>query len=180
MVEPLIEAFNDSEVIVRQTAAKALIRLREPAVLPLTAALKDKREAVKRRAAQVLADLADVRSVQPLIAALENGDSFVKWEAVRALNRIGTKEALTAVRQHAAVISPRIQGQAPGHAGECGVRTVYKERVGTTPFARLRTTPSARLRTTPFARLRTTPFARLRTTPFARLSDLPPVWWTGS
>jgi HEAT repeat protein len=44
--------------------------------------------------------LGDVRSVQPLISALENGDRIVKWEAVRALNRIGTQDALTAVREH--------------------------------------------------------------------------------
>ncbi len=99
-VEPLIEAFNDSDKSVRRAAAEALERLGEPAIEPLIAALNDSREVVQRRAAQVLANLADVRTVEPFRAALKKGDGIVRWEAVRALTRIGTRDALAALEEY--------------------------------------------------------------------------------
>jgi hypothetical protein len=40
--------------------------------------------------------------VEPFIMALEKGDGIVKWDAVHALRRIGTVDALTAVGEYEA------------------------------------------------------------------------------
>ncbi|MBC7248316.1 MAG: HEAT repeat domain-containing protein [Actinobacteria bacterium] len=80
-VGPLIEAlyfFN-----VREAARKALVRIGEPAVAPLIAALRHHHIAVRKAAADVLREIGDERAVNPLLSALKDRDWEVR-EAARA------------------------------------------------------------------------------------------------
>jgi HEAT repeat protein len=122
--EPLIVALKDADRAVRQGAAKALGRLRSTEIQPLIAILTERdkwrdaewRDAVqalgyiwqlpdlvrlgnidpkvRRRAAEALGTLGDVRAVEPLIAALQDGDKVVRRRAAEALGRLGDARAI--------------------------------------------------------------------------------------
>ena len=80
-VGPLIEAlyfFN-----VREAARKALVKIGEPALEPLIAALRHHHIAVRKAAADVLGEIGDERAVNPLLSALKDRDWEVR-EAARA------------------------------------------------------------------------------------------------
>jgi HEAT repeat protein len=62
--------------------------------------LRDDRTRVRRRTAWVLGELNDALAVKPLVFALEDNDSTVRQEVIRALRRIGTPQALVAVREY--------------------------------------------------------------------------------
>ncbi|MCD4684761.1 MAG: HEAT repeat domain-containing protein [Anaerolineae bacterium] len=74
------------------------------AVEPLIAVLRDEKKGVRWHVARALGKLGDVRAAEPLIAALQNDARVllkgrVCNEAAKALEQIGTPEALDAVRQ---------------------------------------------------------------------------------
>ncbi|MBU0599172.1 HEAT repeat domain-containing protein [bacterium] len=53
--------------------------------------LKDEDSDVRENAAKALGEIKDARAVEPLIAALKGGeDPCVRWNAARALEKIGT------------------------------------------------------------------------------------------
>jgi HEAT repeat protein len=113
-VEPLIAALKDGNFYVRQAAAGALGAIGAPAVKPLIAALKDKDSDVRKAAAGALGKIGwkpekgeaealyliaqgkwdecvkiGAPAVEPLIAALKDGDSDVRQAAAGALGAIG-------------------------------------------------------------------------------------------
>jgi len=118
-IAPLIAALNDTDDIVgemaahilgelkerraimpliatlRKTGARegagvaALIKIGEPAVVPLIGALRDKEPLARRGAANALGHLRDSRAVEPLMAALRDGEASVRCEAALALVEIG-------------------------------------------------------------------------------------------
>ncbi|MCP4348579.1 MAG: HEAT repeat domain-containing protein, partial [Desulfobacterales bacterium] len=65
----------------------------QDAVQPLTEALKDKDESVRRSAAKALGYIGNPEAVQPLIEALKDKDAFVRREAVISLGSIGSPSA---------------------------------------------------------------------------------------
>ena len=96
-VEPLIAALKDKDQEVYWKAARALEQIRDPrAVEPLIAALKDKDQGVRLLAATVLGEIGDPRAVEPLIAILKV-DEKAPWQATKALELIGTPEAVAAL-----------------------------------------------------------------------------------
>jgi len=66
-VAELIERLKDKDAGVRESAAKALGKIGEPAVEPLIRALKDKDENVRDGAAAALGKIGDRRAVEPRI-----------------------------------------------------------------------------------------------------------------
>ena len=116
-VEPLLAAMDDSEVEVRQAAIKALGRIGdlravvpllgalESKVMPLRSAAADALEsiggdpAVQARCAIVKQDWPRVESfgpqaVEPLIAALRDGEADTRRMAVEILGRVGDRKAV--------------------------------------------------------------------------------------
>lgn len=77
----------------RKTLATALLRIGEPAVLPLVAMLKDVRSRAVRSAAAILGEMGARDAVKRLIANLSHADSRIRIESVRSLAMIGGKEA---------------------------------------------------------------------------------------
>ncbi|MBC7252650.1 MAG: HEAT repeat domain-containing protein [Actinobacteria bacterium] len=97
-VKPLIEAlyfFN-----VREAAGKSLLKIGEPAVEPLMAALKHHHIPIRKTAAELLGRMGDQRAVSALQSALKDRDWEVR-EAARAaleavIQRSGRADQVTA------------------------------------------------------------------------------------
>ncbi len=122
-VEPLIAALKNRDEKVRKAAAEALdklgwlpdegaigaaywiakekwylcVKIGDPAVEPLTAALKDVKCDVRRFVARALGKIGDPRAVEPLTAAFKAGDKEVRKAAANALGEIGDPRALEAL-----------------------------------------------------------------------------------
>ena len=92
-VEPLSAALKDERFSVRQAAAEALGKIKDPrAVEPLIAAHQN--WWVGAAAACALGEIKDPRAVEPLIAALKDEDVNVRWPAARALGEIKDPRAV--------------------------------------------------------------------------------------
>ncbi|MBI5959676.1 MAG: HEAT repeat domain-containing protein [Chloroflexi bacterium] len=102
-VEPLIILFHNasSPARVRLAAAEALLQLKSaPAVVTLLGALRRDSWEVRRNAAAVLGQIQATWAVDPLAEALHDPHPVVRRTAAAALRRIGTGEALAALRAH--------------------------------------------------------------------------------
>ena len=88
-VDMLVEALGDRNPGVRRRASKALAKIGKGAVNALLVTLENHDWELRRRAAEVLGIIGDPRAVQPLVAALGDQDIGVRWQAIRALGRIG-------------------------------------------------------------------------------------------
>ena len=95
-VYPLIQALTDRKPVVRFEIANALVEIGKSAVEPLIQALKDKKEnsSVREYAASALGEINDTRAVDPLIQALNDDDSGVRWNSAYALGTIGDVRAV--------------------------------------------------------------------------------------
>jgi HEAT repeat protein len=108
---PLVQALNDEDAEVRASAAEALEKLNwqpgddtervqyllakrdwkglarfgEPAVEPLIHALQDNESEIRKRAAEALGTIGDVRAVEPLVQALKDQYRDVTRSAAEAL-----------------------------------------------------------------------------------------------
>lgn len=113
-VEPLVILFHNPAALpaVRLAAAEALLELRSaPAVVTLLGALRRESWEVRRNSAAVLGQIQATWAVTPLTAALDDRNPLVRRTAAAALHRIGTEEAMAALRR-------RFGGQpVPTHAG---------------------------------------------------------------
>jgi hypothetical protein len=101
-VEPLVILFNTSTSppAVRLAAAEALLELKSaPAVVTLLGALRRDSWQVRRNAAAVLGQLQAIWAVEPLAAKLKDPHPVVRRTAAAALKRIGTAEAVAALRK---------------------------------------------------------------------------------
>jgi HEAT repeat protein len=88
-VEPLIAALKDENSIVQKLAAELLGMLGDArAVEPLIAILKDGDSDVRKGAARALGELGDARAIEPLIAILK--DWQMSDSAAEGLVKIGT------------------------------------------------------------------------------------------
>lgn len=90
-VEPLIKALGDKdrECNVSYAAAKALVKIGEPAVEPLIKALGD--WSVRWDAARTLAEIGDTKAVEPLVKLLEDENKYLRETVFRALDKLGWK-----------------------------------------------------------------------------------------
>ncbi len=101
--EPLVILFHNSSSPpqVRLAAAEALLKLQSaPAVVTLLGALRRDSWQVRRNAAAVLGQLQAVWAVDPLAVALRDTHPVVRRTAAAALRRIGTADAINALRSH--------------------------------------------------------------------------------
>jgi len=87
-VPPLIEAFATDDDGLRREAAAALGLVGRPAIAPLTAALGSGDRRIRAGAATALGEIGDPRSVDALIAALEDEGEGVREAARQALGSI--------------------------------------------------------------------------------------------
>jgi HEAT repeat protein len=98
-VAPLITLLHESEDHnLRRGAAYALSHLSDPLITPalIEALEKDSDSEVRVYAARALAAQTDARAVEPLVAALKDGDPAVREEVVRALGELA--EVLNSLR----------------------------------------------------------------------------------
>jgi len=93
-VAPLVRALRDSDRAVREAAKAALFAIGEPAVPALGDCLDDPELQVQEAASAVLAEIADYRAFDALVAALRSGDWIVRMHAAKALGRIGAPAAV--------------------------------------------------------------------------------------
>lgn len=99
--EPLVMVFRNPLLPnkARLSAAEALLKLESaPAVVTLLGALRRDEWQVRRNAAAVLGQLQATWATEPLIKALEDSNPIVRRTALAALHRIGTPEALAAIK----------------------------------------------------------------------------------
>jgi len=88
-VEGLIEALKDKDWEVRSSAAKALVKIGEPAVPALVEALQSEDEHVWSSAIYILGEIGEI-AVEPLLSVLtKNKDEDVLSRVVPTLGRIG-------------------------------------------------------------------------------------------
>ena len=73
-VAPLIAALGTVDDSANAAAVDALVKIGRPAVEPLVAALKHSRSDVREAAAAALGQIGDTRAVEPLVAALKHTD----------------------------------------------------------------------------------------------------------
>lgn len=93
-VAPLIVMLRDQDRAVRQAAIGALTAIGEPSVPALGVCLSDVQLSVQEAASAVLASIADVRVLTPLVQALKSQDWIVRMHAAKALGRIKNAEAV--------------------------------------------------------------------------------------
>lgn len=95
-VRPLIKALNDSEMLVRWNAIKALARFGEGAVAPLLNALNDTDHFKRRNVVQALGEVGGDESVDRLIRMLmfDESDQNVLVEVIRSLDKICDRRAV--------------------------------------------------------------------------------------
>jgi HEAT repeat protein len=91
----LVAALKDDEVA--WMANWALIKIGQPAVPALLGALEDSNSEVRRLAAQSLTVIGDKRAVPKLINALEDNDYEVRLSAITGLGDIGDSRAVPAL-----------------------------------------------------------------------------------
>lgn len=77
-----------------EAALEALVAIGEPAVEPVSAALKAGQRNARKNAARVLASVTDSRAVEPLIAALKDEAWQVRSEAAVALSNYRDERAV--------------------------------------------------------------------------------------
>lgn len=89
IVEPLLEAVEDSNGWRRVVAVSLLGAIRDPrAWEPIVNALTDGNEDVRRTAAETLGQIGDTRAVSALTTALEDSSPKVRETAAEALGRL--------------------------------------------------------------------------------------------
>jgi HEAT repeat protein len=92
-VNPLVAILDeDGDELARQAVAGALLKIGEPAVIPLIAALKKK--PARGIAARVLGAIGDPRAVDPLIAVLRDNVFWQRQVTAEALGEIGDPRAV--------------------------------------------------------------------------------------
>ncbi len=99
--EALLMTFNNRKLSarVRLAVAEALLKLQSaPAEVTLLAALRSEKWMIRRNAAGILGQLEADWAVEPLLKALRDPIEGVRRVALAALERIGTPEALVAIR----------------------------------------------------------------------------------
>jgi HEAT repeat protein len=87
--DSLVAALAADDGTQREKARKQLVKLGQPAVAALAAALKSSRERVRWEAAKALTEITDPAAVSTLIDALEDKSFGVRWLAAEGLIAAG-------------------------------------------------------------------------------------------
>lgn len=87
-IPPVTRALRTGDAQLRETAIWVLAQMGHLAVGALVEALRDKEKTVRRLAAFALADIGDLRALEPLLAAIKDWDPEVRTAVVHALGRM--------------------------------------------------------------------------------------------
>jgi HEAT repeat protein len=87
-LQSLMRMLESKDGLVRQKARIALVEMGDPAVIPLSEALKhSKLDHTRWGAAKALGEIVDARSIPALVHALDDTDADVAWLAGLALKK---------------------------------------------------------------------------------------------
>jgi HEAT repeat protein len=122
-VEPLLEALQDGQHVVRQVAALALGEIGDlRAVGGLVEGLEDEYEAVRQAVAVSLGKLGAVEAIEPLLRAIRDESEIVRRAVVNALGMIGDERALPELKRVEAEDTEAVAERAREVIGEIGER----------------------------------------------------------
>ena len=95
-VEPPIQLLKEGLFDERQQAAilESLVKLGEPALLPLFETLKDPNKNVRRKAVEALNKFGDPRAIAPLTSVLNDQDPNIGYAARNAIESIRNRNLL--------------------------------------------------------------------------------------
>jgi HEAT repeat protein len=88
-VQSLMALLSGRDGLRRQLARRSLVAIGEPALEPLTAALRDRDLNVRWEAAKALGEMGDPTAAPALVRALEDKAFGVRWLAAEALISFG-------------------------------------------------------------------------------------------
>jgi len=86
-VKPLVQAIRGRDQELRQTAARALVRIGRPAAAPLVSLFKEADASVREQASQALVEIGRP-AFEPLCCGLYEADFSTRWEAAQVLSRL--------------------------------------------------------------------------------------------
>ena len=89
LTRPLVQALSDPDGLTAELAANALIAIGPPAVESLLAVLKDGKQSARIHAMHALAEIADPRSIRPMIEAMSEDSAMLHYWADRGLDKLG-------------------------------------------------------------------------------------------
>ena len=85
--EKILAGLSDANVVVRRSAAKAMVSISEPPVAKIVAALEDTDDAVRMSVAKALQKYPDASAIDGLVTILTNGSGFdTKKNAMKTLD----------------------------------------------------------------------------------------------
>ncbi len=96
-ISDLIEQFAGSPMNVRLQVTRDILAFGQEAVPELIEGLTHESWSVRQDCANALSELPDDSATLPLIDALQDKETGVRYEAARALGRIGTEKARAAI-----------------------------------------------------------------------------------
>ena len=118
------EVLQGSDTALRPRAADALGHLRDREAVPALCVALGQRDTVSMAAARALGWIADPQSVPALCSALyatvQNQGAETRWEAARALGRIGDRAGVTALRHALTDAVPQVREAAAYALGQLG------------------------------------------------------------
>ena len=88
-IPPLIQALSDSDSLVAELSARALIAVGEPATESLLEVLKEAKPSAKIHAMHALAGIADPRSIRPMIESMSESSAMLQYWAQIGLEKMG-------------------------------------------------------------------------------------------
>ena len=102
-VEPLLEALQDEQYVVRQVSALALGEIGDQgAAEKLVEGLEDESVAVRQAVAVSLGKIGAVEAIEPLLRVIRDESEIVRRAVVNALGMIGDEKALPELKRVAA------------------------------------------------------------------------------
>ena len=122
-IQHVITSFDSEDEAIRAAATAVIVKFGSAAVLPLVAALREKKLHVRRRAAAALGAIGDVSAAGPLAASLEEDLSL---EAVQSLASLGGSEVCEALLW--VLSDPKVPTHEIGPPGRKSTRPVDPER----------------------------------------------------
>ena len=88
-IRPLIQALSDSDSLAAELSARALIAIGEPATESLLEVLKEANPSAKIHAMHALAEIADPRSIRPMIESMSEESAMLQYWAEIGLEKMG-------------------------------------------------------------------------------------------
>ncbi len=94
----LMQAIQDTHVLIRRLATVYLGDIRQPDIVPiLCKMLNDPSPSVRRTAGDTLSDIGDPQAIPAMIKALQDTNKLVRWRAARFLFEVADESCLQAL-----------------------------------------------------------------------------------